>query len=120
MFLHPDVRIVRCGLGRGQQDQGRCLPGCFVCPANQYIIYADYGFEAVEFYVDLAHVEPFSCQGPTGDINQDGLVGVQDLIILLTQWLCMGDCTADLNGDGIVNFTDIALLFHTWGECGTG
>lgn len=90
-----------------------------VCPANNYIIYADYGFEQVEFYVDLASVEPFSCQGPTGGINQDGTVGFEDLIILLTEWgPCDGACTADLDGNGVVNFTDLVLMLHTWGECG--
>ncbi|MFM7135217.1 MAG: dockerin type I domain-containing protein, partial [Planctomycetota bacterium] len=50
---------------------------------------------------------------PTGDINQDGVVGAPDLAELLGQWGGAG--SADLNGDGIVNASDLGILLANWG-----
>lgn len=89
-----------------------------VCPANNFIIYSEPAADECEFFVELASVDPFECQGPAGDLDQDGTVGFTDLIILLSSWgPCEGDCPADLDGDGRVGFTDVVLLLHTWGEC---
>ena len=52
-----------------------------------------------------------------GDLNDDGLVGVGDLLILLGAWgPCPpgGDCTADLDGDGSVGVTDLLILLGAW------
>ncbi|MHC4415966.1 MAG: hypothetical protein ACYS0G_11845 [Planctomycetota bacterium] len=62
--------------------------------------------------------------GPTviGDLNQDGTVGISDLLILLASWgPCppKGDCPADLNDDGIVGISDLLTLLANWGSgCG--
>jgi hypothetical protein len=50
---------------------------------------------------------------PTGDINQDGVVGAPDLAELLGQWGTAG--SADLNGDGVVNASDLGILLANWG-----
>jgi hypothetical protein len=53
-----------------------------------------------------------------GDLNNDGVVNVSDLLILLGQWgLCPqeSDCPADLNGDGVVNVSDLLILLGNWG-----
>lgn len=56
---------------------------------------------------------------PPGDIDEDGLIGFNDLLLILSWW---GDCPAppfecpfDLNNDGFVNFQDLLILLTNWG-----
>jgi len=53
-----------------------------------------------------------------GDLNNDGVVNVSDLLILLGAWgTCpnASTCPADLNDDGVVNVSDLLLLLGNWG-----
>jgi hypothetical protein len=53
--------------------------------------------------------------GVPGDLNGDGVVDVNDLLIIIAGWgACAGDCPADLNGDGVVNVVDILALLSYW------
>ena len=47
------------------------------------------------------------------DLNGDGMVGGEDLSILLSQWGSAG--TADFDGDGVVGGADLAYLLSLWG-----
>ena len=54
------------------------------------------------------------------DLNGDGRVDQEDLIILIgNQGPCADcdDCPADLNGDCVVNFFDLIILLDAWGDC---
>ena len=50
------------------------------------------------------------------DVNTDGNVNVNDLLIIIDYW---GNNTpqADINLDGIVNVNDLLILISNWGEC---
>ncbi|HRP62141.1 MAG TPA: M12 family metallo-peptidase [Phycisphaerales bacterium] len=51
------------------------------------------------------------------DLNNDGAVDVQDLLILLGAWgPCMA-CPGDLNFDGAVDVQDLLILLGSWGQC---
>jgi hypothetical protein len=53
------------------------------------------------------------------DLNKDGIVGVDDYMIMEGQWAknCSEiDCTADFNGDGIVGVDDYMILELNWGK----
>ena len=58
---------------------------------------------------------------PTSDINGDGSVNLQDMILLSSQWL-QTDCGeandwcagADYNQDGTVNLFDVYAMENTW------
>jgi hypothetical protein len=58
-----------------------------------------------------------------GDLNDDGVVNVADMIIMFDNWTgkneCSNcnDCTGDLNDDCKVNTADLLLLFNNWGNC---
>lgn len=48
------------------------------------------------------------------DMNADGIVDVNDLLVLIAAWgEC--DCIEDLTGDGMVSIADILLLLSAWG-----
>ena len=57
---------------------------------------------------------PDSCE-QVGDLNGDGIVGAQDIAILLGAW-GSSNPTADLNHDGVVAAQDLALLLANWGS----
>lgn len=52
-----------------------------------------------------------------GDMNVDGLINLDDLVIIARDWL-KGNSIADIApppyGDGIVNFQDFAILAENW------
>lgn len=55
-----------------------------------------------------------------GDVNGDGIIDVQDLMLIIGGWggcpngsMCIGD----VNGDGVVNLNDLLALMELWGEC---
>ncbi len=45
-----------------------------------------------------------------GDLNGDGIVGVDDLLILLSQWGECQACSGDLDGNGTVAVDDLLIL----------
>jgi hypothetical protein len=54
----------------------------------------------------------------TGDLDGDGVVGVNDFLILLGAWGPCGDCAgcpADLDGDCQVGVNDFLILLAFWG-----
>jgi hypothetical protein len=61
----------------------------------------------------------YEFQGIIGDLEPDGDVDYDDLLILVNQWLQVpGSPSADIapqpNGDNIVDFRDFALLAENW------
>ncbi|HRP62888.1 MAG TPA: SGNH/GDSL hydrolase family protein [Phycisphaerales bacterium] len=65
------------------------------------------------------YVLDFSPQQHTpGDLNQDGAIDVQDLLILLGAWgpcTDVNNCPADINLDGNVDVQDLLVLLGNWG-----
>ncbi|MHC5026335.1 MAG: PQQ-dependent sugar dehydrogenase [Planctomycetota bacterium] len=53
------------------------------------------------------------------DINNDGSVGVFDLVAVITSWgRCNATwCAADIDGDGFVSTTDLIAVILSWGPC---
>jgi hypothetical protein len=53
-----------------------------------------------------------------GDLNSDLLVSVADILEILGEYGCLGDCFADLTGDGSVSVEDLLALLANFGlEC---
>jgi uncharacterized membrane protein len=58
----------------------------------------------------LRPVEPSS-----GDVNGDGLVNTDDLLLVISSWgPCEPPCDADLNGDGMVGTDDLLAVLAGW------
>ena len=50
---------------------------------------------------------------PTADINGDGVVNIQDLVIVAN---ALGKAEPDLNGDGVVNIQDLVIVANAFGN----
>ena len=48
---------------------------------------------------------------PTADINGDGVVNIQDLVIVAN---ALGEAEPDLNGDGVVNIQDLVIVANAF------
>ncbi len=64
------------------------------------------------YCADPTTLPPIKCEG---DINGDGAVDVNDLNIVLSQWLTGGP-EGDLTEDGIVNVDDLNIVLAQWGQ----
>jgi len=52
-----------------------------------------------------------------GDINGDGVVGTDDLLLLIGSWgLCDPVCPPDLDGDGVVGTNDLLIVLANWSD----
>ncbi len=69
------------------------------------------GTSSYDVYIDNVIVLGFS----PADFNQDGIVGIDDLVDFLSDWLDPpAGANSDLNGDGLVDLNDLALLSKFW------
>ena len=50
------------------------------------------------------------------DLDTDGYVGVPDLLIILSNFGCVSDCSGDLNGDGTVAIDDLLGMLSSFGN----
>ena len=48
---------------------------------------------------------------PTADVNGDGVVNIQDLVIVANAF---GKAAPDLNGDGVVNIQDLVIVANAF------
>ncbi|MBP27143.1 MAG: hypothetical protein QF781_05000 [Phycisphaerales bacterium] len=64
--------------------------------------------------VALAWYSSDIVDGVFGDINGDGLVGVDDLLQLLAAWGECSGCPEDLDGDGFVGVNDLLAMLGAW------
>jgi len=58
----------------------------------------------------------YSCLGCIGDFNDDGTVGITDLLILLSAYGCSSNCgEPDLSSDGLVGTADLLIFLSVYG-----
>jgi len=67
-------------------------------------------------------VEGFMCLtvsalGCPPDLTGDGMIGFDDLHIVLSTWGPCPGCLGDIDGDGMVGFSDLLIILSTWGPC---
>jgi hypothetical protein len=71
------------------------------------------GFTGTSAHIqaDTIHVAQYH----VADVNQDGMIGIQDFLLVLAAWgPCLG-CVEDIDGDGVVGITDVLALLANWG-----
>ena len=57
--------------------------------------------------------EELACQL---DLNGDALITVSDVLVLLSEFGCITDCTADVSGDGLVTVADVLAMLGAFGS----
>jgi len=71
----------------------------------------------VEAGIDNFQLEIIVCGvACLGDINNDGVVDVTDLLAIIADWGTPGPLT-DLDGDGVVAVGDLLIAIANWGSC---
>lgn len=61
----------------------------------------------------LTDIDPPACC--LGDFNCDGIVGVADMILFISQYGCSNNCFADLTNDGVVGAADLIAFTDLFG-----
>ena len=51
------------------------------------------------------------------DLNNDGHVSIDDMLLLIYNWGPCFDCNADFNNDDIVDVSDLLIVISNWGPC---
>ncbi|MCH8314425.1 MAG: hypothetical protein IIA64_00495, partial [Planctomycetes bacterium] len=109
-----------CGLGECKNaENGTLMSYCGQCPGGL----ANYRLEFHPIVVEttlnyLANDAPCDTLADPADLDCDGSVGVQDLLILLGNWgpcADCADCIADLDGECSVGVKDLLILLGNWG-----
>jgi hypothetical protein len=89
-------------------DNGSCiLGGCNDSTACNYDSTAA---------CDDGSCEYTSCLSCTGDFDLNGIVDVEDLLILLGNFGCNGTCIGDMNLDGTTSTPDILIFLSVFGS----
>jgi hypothetical protein len=92
-------------------DQGNwgifTLTRAAINDAGQIAVIAE-DFDTSEYGVALL------TPGIPGDVNGDGEVNTQDLLMLLSDWGECAGCPTDLDGDGFVGTADLLELLANW------
>ncbi|MBG84256.1 MAG: hypothetical protein CMJ40_06905 [Phycisphaerae bacterium] len=61
---------------------------------------------------------PDECTICPGDLDLDGKVDVDDLLVLISiEWGCSSGCLGDLDSSGSVDAVDVLYLIALWGSC---
>lgn len=111
-ITHPDLTGPQ---GVAFDDRGHMFSSSF------------YQDNVVEFDTELSYVQTITSgnlaiprsiafvRTTAGDVNDDGVVDVNDLLSLLASWGPCADCPQDVNGDNVVNIMDLLVLLANWG-----
>ena len=72
--------------------------------------------EGIRSWVLFTAVGTEEVQQLVADVNGDGIVNIQDLVLVAGQFGETGKNSADVNGDGVVNIQDLVLVAGAFGE----
>ena len=72
--------------------------------------------EGIESWVVFTAVGTGEVPQLVSDVNGDGIVNIQDLVLVAGQFGETGKNSADVNGDGVVNIQDLVLVAGAFGE----
>ena len=65
---------------------------------------------------ELISLAPYDEPPCVGDLTGDGIVSVEDMLFLLSDFGCVTDCNADVDLDNAVTISDLLQLLSAFGE----
>jgi hypothetical protein len=81
---------------------------------EMFFIFFDYVlYEEGDEAIVLGPNEPEACPE---DLTMDGLISVDDILMMLSDFGCLEDCAADVDLDNAVTIADLLLLLTKFGE----
>jgi len=107
LALNPDIGSLCPGEEFMWQGQTLTTPGTTILTVPDNVWGADIAW--------LELVESEDCPPCFGDFDGDGIRGVSDLQILLSQVGCIMNCNVDLSGDGSVSVNDMLMWLGVFG-----
>ena len=69
------------------------------------------------FVLDVSKAVAGGCGGCEADLDDDGTVGLSDLLDLLAAWASDPGGPPDFDDDGTVGLSDLLFLLANWGPC---
>jgi hypothetical protein len=119
---NPDInRYLRRALNEGtlmltiasifpaEQQQSGTYPR-FYTKENLAVLVGLVSAARLEMVVEIAK-EPV----PPSDVNANGAVDVDDLLVVINSWGPCACCAGDINDDDIVDVDDLLLVINAWG-----
>jgi hypothetical protein len=94
----------------GEQGQGGAAYPDWIMKDNALVFVGLADAAGLEMTVEV--VEP---SGIEGDVDGDGLVGVTDLLDVISDWGRCPCCPTDLNDDGFVDVNELLNVISNWG-----
>ena len=112
-----DLTIANCTFSNNSADIGGdiyilydvdvTIDNCDFCGNGNNSIHGSYSGSGNTFLDEC----PQACP----DANDDGHVGIADLLLVLENW--MGSTGGDVDGSGLVDMEDLELVLGNWGAC---
>jgi hypothetical protein len=68
-----------------------------------------------EYQGDFTTCDNESCC--EGDLDDDEIVNVVDVLHIISAWGCLNCDNEDLNNDGVVDVNDLLVVVGAWGPC---
>jgi pectin methylesterase-like acyl-CoA thioesterase len=90
-----------------EYDGAATITNCDFCGNGDNSIYGPYSGSGNTFLDEC----PQACP----DANDDGDVGIADLLLVLEHWL--GSTGGDVDDNGLVELEDLVLVLENWGPC---
>lgn len=99
--FNPNVPPQNVTFGEGTTDE-------------MFFVFFDYVlYEDGDELISLAPSDDAPC---VGDLTGDGVVSVEDMLFLLSDFGCVTDCNADVDLDNAVTIADLLQLLSAFGE----
>lgn len=100
----------------GGDDEGNCTYGSegIVGRIGQDTVFATgYGLQFYEWELEWCNTLPACAY----DLDANGSIGNGDVVVLLSNYGCFGNCEGDLNNDGMVSVLDLLEILSNVGDC---
>ena len=104
-------RVVRQVTSAGLADHLPRLEGCDGAVVTCQVVPSDGSLSGPTSF-DVVRLSGFS----SGDLNCDGSIGIEDLLVILNEWGACDICSGDLDQNASVDITDLLAVISAWGE----